>query len=87
MSMTDLGEIIATLEQNQRDRLRDTEHPDRVKVRLENVKSLLEVDHHTANGNASVANGNARVDPVYEEIRQSLDRVRQIARNLREGRY
>jgi len=87
MSMTDLGEIIATLEQNQRDRLRDTELPDRVKVRLENVRSLLKVDNHTANGNASVATGNGSVDPVYEEIRQSLDRVRQIARNLREGRY
>ena len=83
MTMTDLGEIIATLEQNQRDRPRDTELSDRVKLRLDDVRSLLQVDGGNGSSLATAANGSA--DPVYEEIRQSLDRVRQIARNLREG--
>jgi len=84
MTMTDLGEIIATLEQSQRDRLRDADLSERVKVRLENARSLLEVDNGNGSGHGAT---NGSVDPVYEEIRQSLERVRQIARALREGRY
>ena len=82
MTMTDLGEIIASLERNQQERReRDAVLSERIQERLSNAKSLLEAE----NGNGS--HPVPPVDPVYEEIRQSLERVRQIARDLREGRY
>lgn len=94
MVMTDLGEIIALLEQNQDERReRDTVLSERIQLRLSNARTLLAGDNGSGNGtgngngSAAVAATNGAADPVYEEIRQSLDRVRQIARDLREGRY
>ena len=86
MTMTDLGEIIATLERNQQERReRDAVLSERIKVRLSNARSLLQSENGNGSGSPAATNGTA--DPVYEEIRRSLDEVHQIARDLQEGRY
>jgi hypothetical protein len=81
MTTTDLAQMIATLEENQRD------NRDEGRVSSDEVEALLR--SATARLEATAVNrtrsNGTKAD--YDEIRQSLERVRRIAQDLQEGRY
>jgi hypothetical protein len=88
--MTDLGEIIATLERNQEERrAQGTASSEEVKALLRSATSHLEAARVNGNGNGSALAGtaDAGAEPSYDDIHQSLDKVRRIVSDLKEGRY
>ncbi len=86
--MTDLGAIIATLERNRQERrAEDAAMSEEVKALLRSASSHLEAAGVNGNGSGPAALADGQADPGFDDIRRSLDKVRSIVRDLREGRY
>ena len=81
MTATDLAELSATLEHNREARqVQDAASAAEIEALLQSARSNLEA------ARAIRAESDA-TNPSYDELRQSLDRVRQIVKDLREGNY
>jgi hypothetical protein len=88
--MTDLDELIATLERTQEEhRAQGTASSEEVKALLRSATSHLEAARVNGNGNGSgpVGPADGGAEPGYDDIHQSLDKVRRIVSDLKEGRY
>jgi hypothetical protein len=90
--MTDPVEIIATLERNQQERRAERAASSReIKALLESASTHLEAARvngsGNGNGSAAAGSGEGEPEPTYDDIRRSLDKVRSIVSDLKEGRY
>jgi hypothetical protein len=81
MTTTDLAEILATLEHNREERraLHDASS-ERIQALLRSARTNLDEAH-------AIREEWERTRMTDEEFRQGVERVRQIAQDLREGRY